>query len=408
MADAILRSGAQESTLDMIKLLRARGVDVSILTAAAADPTFLNDLKALEIETYTVPHTNVAGYPDLTVDGVTGIINSVDAIWICDETYLIARRIKKIRPDIPIIAHLRSYHINCPKFDAWFGMQETCMKPCSPTRIIRCKQLGNKYVNELGIASNLRTRTYQILDTVKGPMDFLRWPMINSVLGSIDGFVAVSHATKDLILTHLPQLRATPFTVVHNPVLVENYNSPITTKDGFSMLYASGGGVYKGPHVALHAARRLLNGGYDNFELALFGTSGVTWLEGLVRELNLSKHVKLLPRENVQVVHKFMAVASVVLMPSLWPEPLGRIPIEANKLGTPAIVSTRGGCPETVVDHVTGLVADPTETDFAEAMMQASRMNWDRTLIKHTAALNFDPDQAVDEFMRFLQSFVER
>lgn len=47
-------------------------------------------------------------------------------------------------------------------------------------------------------------------------------------------------------------------------------------------------------------------------------------------------------------------------MSSLWPEPLARIPIESDKLGTPEIVSDRGGLPEEIVDSVTGLVAEPS------------------------------------------------
>ena len=42
--------------------------------------------------------------------------------------------------------------------------------------------------------------------------------------------------------------------------------------------------------------------------------------------------------------------ADVVVFPSLWPEPFGRIPMEAGALGVPVIASDIGAIPEIVPD----------------------------------------------------------
>jgi len=55
---------------------------------------------------------------------------------------------------------------------------------------------------------------------------------------------------------------------------------------------------------------------------------------------------------------------------SIVPEAFGRVPIEANRLGTPAVVSNRGGLPETITPSKSGLVADPYAESLAKALMQ--------------------------------------
>lgn len=51
----------------------------------------------------------------------------------------------------------------------------------------------------------------------------------------------------------------------------------------------------------------------------------------------------------------------VAVVPSLWPEPSGRVPFEANAYGRAAIVSRRGGLPELVVEGQNGWIFDPDD-----------------------------------------------
>ena len=69
----------------------------------------------------------------------------------------------------------------------------------------------------------------------------------------------------------------------------------------------------------------------------------------MIKKHNLNHYVKLVPRVSRNLLHRFIRHrAHLVIMPSIWPEPFGRIPVEANKLGVPVIVSNRGGLPETI------------------------------------------------------------
>ena len=57
-----------------------------------------------------------------------------------------------------------------------------------------------------------------------------------------------------------------------------------------------------------------------------------------------------------------------VIVPSRWPEPFGRVALEALMLGTPVIASRRGGLTEIVSDGKTGILAEPTVEDIASAL----------------------------------------
>ncbi|NOY88988.1 MAG: glycosyltransferase family 4 protein [FCB group bacterium] len=59
----------------------------------------------------------------------------------------------------------------------------------------------------------------------------------------------------------------------------------------------------------------------------------------------------------------------VIVVPSLWEEPFGRIVPEAYVYGLPVIVSKRGGLPEIVDEGITGYIFDPDrENDFEKKL----------------------------------------
>ncbi len=66
----------------------------------------------------------------------------------------------------------------------------------------------------------------------------------------------------------------------------------------------------------------------------------------------------------------FFSNIDVLIVPSLWNEPLGRVVIEANAHGIPTIVSNRGGLPEIVEDKVTGYIFEPDEPRSLQKLLE--------------------------------------
>lgn len=67
--------------------------------------------------------------------------------------------------------------------------------------------------------------------------------------------------------------------------------------------------------------------------------------------------------------------ASVVVVPSRWQEPFGRVALEAIMLGTPVVATSRGGLTEIVEDTMTGYTATPTENTLARSLLLAIEKN---------------------------------
>ena len=66
----------------------------------------------------------------MDINSVQGLVEWADVIWIIDEEYLAAPRIKRVKK-VPIIAHLHSYALICPWWGALYGLREPCLKRCS-------------------------------------------------------------------------------------------------------------------------------------------------------------------------------------------------------------------------------------------------------------------------------------
>ncbi len=98
----------------------------------------------------------------------------------------------------------------------------------------------------------------------------------------------------------------------------------------------------------------------------------------------------------------FYEQVDVVVIPSLWHEPLARTAIEASAYGIPVISSNRGGLAEIVEDGVTGIVAAPDERGSLARAMR--RFSADRELVARLGRngrerlFRFSQDSITDSF----------
>jgi len=282
---------------------------------------------------YRVPCHFAMNYPVMSIREARSLVEWADVVWIADEAYLTALRVKSIR-DIPVVAHLHSYALLCHWWSACYGLREVCLEKCNPWRITRCKQSINMELSRIGLLSSTRTRVYWLLDFVKGPLDFAKWrAVMKNVVDNIDGFIAVSNALWNIHVKHIPKLEEKPHVVVYNPITEPLKHVKPDPNEPYRdyILYASGSNLAKGPHILLDTWS-IVSRELRDLKLYMIGCKD-SWVEKYAKRLGLSNVIfldKLPPNDNY---YRVMYKARAVVMPSIVPETFGRIPIEANNWG---------------------------------------------------------------------------
>ena len=129
---------------------------------------------------------------------------------------------------------------------------------------------------------------------------------------------------------------------------------------------------WKGHELLLEAMARRAD---KNFCLVLLGVeaNGSAYsekLNNMALRLGLGGQVRLVAASDDMPAA--LMLADVVVMPSILPEPFGRVAIEAQAMGRPVVAFDHGGAVESIIDGVTGWLATPNAPDaLAEAVDKA-------------------------------------
>ena len=114
----------------------------------------------------------------------------------------------------------------------------------------------------------------------------------------------------------------------------------------------------KGVEQLLYALKSVRN--LSNLTIAGDGPERVR-METLCQEMGLSDRVCFVRWAHFAEREKLYREASVVVVPSIWPEPFGIVGIEAMSYGKPVVAFRVGGIPEWLEDGTTGFLIPPFE-----------------------------------------------
>jgi glycosyltransferase involved in cell wall biosynthesis len=130
-----------------------------------------------------------------------------------------------------------------------------------------------------------------------------------------------------------------------------------------------------------------------------------TWLQGIVSEEAVEKHVTFHGFVTPDEVRRFCQSRHVLLFPSQWDEPFAAVPVEAMAAGMAVVATTAGGTPEAITHGETGLLVPPGDP---EAMAGAvRRLAEDEDLRLHlgsAAAARARADFEFDDYVRRLEA----
>ncbi len=237
---------------------------------------------------------------------------------------------------------------------------------------------------------------------------YLRWDLaiLRWVLGQFDGVIAVSQGILSLYQqagVRLGQQTAVVYNIPPQNATVRaiseaELRNKFKLRDGPLVLYVGKFSPGKGTEDLVAAAKRVIQDMPD----AQFAFVGGTELNGQTDStyIHVLGHI---PNADVLQLYK---IADLVVVPSVWPEPLSRVLLEAMAMGR-AVIGTRvGGTPELIEDGCNGLlVPRSSPEELAQAINtllrdQARRQQMgeaSQRLIRE----RFNVDQSINKLVAF-------
>jgi glycosyltransferase involved in cell wall biosynthesis len=151
------------------------------------------------------------------------------------------------------------------------------------------------------------------------------------------------------------------------PEIARTAAPPAGLPDRGFVLFVGALTAVKGLDVLLEAHHRLTRNRHVGLPLVLIGTRQVDTPQAA----RLGPDVTVLENLPHPQVLAAMRRASVVMAPSVWPDPLPMTVTEAQLAGTPVVASRIGGIPEQLDDGRTGLLVPPGDPGALAAALDA-------------------------------------
>ncbi len=307
--------------------------------------------------------------------------------------------------DIPIILSVRIYWPICPLLSLYFdGSNKVCKGPS-----LKC---GSH------LLSSIR-RTFKPLASKSGL--FLSLLKLLSLKGLFFGSLALSSLNRKrrLINSYVSSI------LVNSDYVKRKLIEYVYSKDKIRVIY---NGVdpkfFNCNEVIKNVYEKMIlmigtsdprKGFYDFIELAKmirtkrqdvkFIFAGSSW--------SPSKYVDAVGYLDRSAIRDLICKSSIIVMPSLWPEPFGRVNIEAMACGKPVVAYASGGIPEIIEDGKTGFLVE--RGNIKDLYDKVTFLLENQELAKEIGAKarlhvisKFNIDDMVTEHLKVIKSAVRR
>lgn len=391
------RGGSEWSTRDLAYLLTRDGHSVTVVTPnyGAKSEETIDKIKIIRIPfpiKLKNPKSSIAPfwtnnliwffYSFLACLYYIYKDKKIDVIHVQNNEFIPAAALSGLITKIPTVVTFRDYQALCPLgFCVWHKN-----KACSLIDFVLKdftfffkNYVRNKNVLtfSLLLAAALRAKLMQLI--------------IKLFSNRITAKVAVSSKLKKIFSENYIQ----GLKVIHNPVIVEGVNRT----DSTVILYVGKFSPGKGVNLLLD----IIPGVLKKLKEASFTLIGSGYLEKDVKdkitENRLERKVKLTGQLSHNKVLNLTKKAGLVIVPSIWQEPLPRSVIETILSGTPVVATDVGGINEVVKDNVYGVLTKTNSADLTKGLFKTFKnkskyrkniLNNIKTLKKHFSQQSMD------------------
>ena len=344
--------------------LAKRNVSVSVLTSSHPSlPSFEKKDGVRIYRTLTTGETpqgikhnlvRCTLFPRSVVREVAHLTKKIpfDLIHFLGASVIAAPKLKHLH--IPLFATMESYPALCPKGDRIFHGKTECKIKWSFSQFLSCQADSA----EIGKMKNTPFLKYNPLALT---LIYNHYAKLRHALKYCH-IIAISEYVHKVLLQH-----GVSSTVIPNIINIRSFAIPTPRKqlqnNPPNILYLGSLLRSKGPHLLLRAIQGL------HCHCDFYGDGPMKEeLQRLIQQKHLN--VTIHPPVPYHQVPSLYANADIVVFPSIWPEPFGRIAIEAAAAGKPVIGTRIGGIKETIPDTAGILVSPGNEEELHAAIQQ--------------------------------------
>lgn len=373
--------GGGEINLNLIaKSLVKEGVDVTVLTSHHEGLKKYEEKDKIKIyrtlKTGDNPHTLLNNlkrsflYPRSVIKETRKITerHKFDAVHLIGSSLIAGKQLR----NLPLFATIESYPSLCPKGDRIFHGKRECKTVCSGTKFLRCQARSK----EIGKMKNKPYLKYNPLFLF---FIYHHYKKFNNSLRYCQ-LISISRYVRKVLLQHKHLSHVVP-----NIINVKDFKREGTKSKETRILYLGSLIESKGPQVLLNALK-----GLKNYRCDLYGEGPLKDnLKKIINKHDLNARIH--PPVSYKEIPKIYANSEIVVFPSIWPEPFGRIAVEGLAAGKIVIGSEIGGIKETLKGK--GILVEPGDAEgLREALKKKIKVkatNQDGYSIKKISKLLF-------------------
>jgi len=362
------RGGSEWSTRDLAKLLKEKGHEVTILTPnyGSVSQELVEGINLRRIPfpiKLASPKSQIA--PFWTNNLIWFLYSSIyiiyfflkhnfDIIHVHSNEFLPAAYAAKIFLRKPTVATFRDYQSLCSLgFCLWEKKHA-----CNLASFIKDEYpfFYKNYVQNKNIIN------YVVLFAAAIRAQALQ-KIIYTFAKRVDSKVAVSQKVADIFKHNgIKDIK-----VIHNPVLVEYKVSPKSSNQiTYVGKFSKGKGAELLPQLLLSLSKSLKEAKYK-----LIGSGYLEKkIKSFITRNKLSSKVKITGQLSHKRTLAEINKSALVIVPSLWQEPLPRSVIETLENGVPVVATKVGGIPEIVADGKYGILTSTDTESFKKAVIR--------------------------------------
>ncbi|MEM3546194.1 MAG: glycosyltransferase family 4 protein [Candidatus Bathyarchaeia archaeon] len=322
--------GAELATWLYSKLLVEKGFEVTVVTRqfpGEASVEFLsNGMKIFRVPmriAFGSRYDTLANAGVLASSFIRRLIKESDIVYVPCGWYSVIPLAKIYGK--PVVVHMHNYSIVCPTSLMYDFVNH---------------RVGTSSLKSFLLHEIIERRRGVLLTAVSALMNELLGRHYNRLSTLADAIIFVSRAQMDLALSRTPLLKKKSY-AIYNPIP----NLPLIESERKGIGYFGGRSFVKGFYTLMEAFKTFRYGGVEAY-------MAMTWRDYKTVRLDNGILVNFMPRINPESVMKKL---SIVVVPSLIPEPSPYVLVESMLYGKLIIASNVGGIPEIASSCLAGV-----------------------------------------------------